>query len=71
MERKRIDELKVEGRYVGPVQPQDHEKNFFPKYDEYEVAPGEDIETKQKRWKDFQNPYLKDEEDMVTKKSKK
>eukprot|EP00093_Oithona_nana_P007446 07446.XXX_347454_346845_1 [CDS] Oithona nana genome sequencing. len=58
LERKRIEELKAEGRYVGPDKPLDHEKTFFPKYDEYEVLPGEDKEKNNDRWKDFKNPYL-------------
>ena len=70
LERKRIEELKAEGRYVGPPKPMDHEKTFFPKYDEYEVLPGEDKFDRQKRWEDFQNPYMKPEEDTFTKKSK-
>lgn len=69
LERKRIQELKAEGRYVGPAQPLDHEKAFFPKYDEYQGTPGEEQENRD-RWKDFKNPYLKPEEDMVTKKSR-
>ena len=70
MERKRIEELKAEGRYVGPSKPMDHEKAFFPKYDEYEVLPGEDKFERSERWKDFKNPYLEPDEDIVTKKSK-
>ena len=66
LERERIAELKAEGRYVGPALPLDHEKAFFPKYDEYQGAPGEQVD----RWKDYKNPYLDPEEDMVTKKSK-
>jgi len=73
LERKRIAELKADGRYVGPAQPQDHEKPFYPKYDEYEILPGEisQSENRGDRWKDYKNPYLSPEEDQTTKKSKK
>ena len=67
LERKRIAELKAEGRYVGPDKPMDHEKAFFPKYDEYEVLPGEDKDQTD-RWKDYKNPYLDKDEEFVTKK---
>lgn len=40
LEEKRVEELIREGRYVGPPKPQDHEKESFPKYDEYEITPG-------------------------------
>merc|ERR1712241_1099856 len=70
LERKRIEELTAEGSYVGPPKPMDHEKTFYPKYDEYEINPGEDKFERQKRWDDFKNPYLNSEEDTFTKKSK-
>ena len=70
LERKRIEELKAEGRYVGPSKPMDHEKAFFPKYDEYELLPGEDKFEREKRWDEFKNPYFTPEEDTVTKKTK-
>ena len=72
LERKRIAELKADGRYVGPLQPQDHEKTFYPKYDEYEILPGEITQSENRgdRWKDYKNPYLTPEEDQTTKKSK-
>ena len=70
LERQRIAELKADGRYVGADQPQDHEKVFYPKYDEYEVYAGEDPKTRNDRWKDFKNPYLNSEEEFVTKKKK-
>ena len=53
-----------QGRYDGPEpKPQDHEKAFFPKYDEYEVIPGDDPEKERRRWKEYKNPYV-DEEKM-------
>jgi hypothetical protein len=67
LERLRIAELKAEGRYTGPAQPLDHERNFFPKYDEFELAPGEDVAEKADRWKDYKNPYLKSEDQYTTK----
>ena len=48
----------------------DHEKTFFPKYDEYEVLPGEDKFAREKRWDEFKNPYLTPDEDTLTKKTK-
>ena len=48
----------------------DHEKTFFPKYDEYEVLPGEDKFAREKRWDEFKNPYLTPDEDTLTKKIK-
>ena len=65
-----LEELKAEGRYVGPSKPMDHEKTFFPKYDEYEVLPGEDKFAREKRWDEFKNPYLTPDEDTLTKKTK-
>ena len=62
--------MKAEGRYDGAPKPQDHEKAFFPKYDEYEINPGEDSDNRKDRWKDYQNPYLSPDEDTVTKKKK-
>ena len=62
--------MKSNDRDVGPLQPQDHEKPFYPKYDEYEVMPGEDIGERKDRWKEFKNPYLTPEEDQFTKKKK-
>lgn len=70
MERKRIAELKAEGRYVGADKPMDHEKTFYPKYDEYEVLPGEDKDKREERWKDYKNPYLNPDEEYVTVKTK-
>ena len=70
LERKRIAELKADGKYVGTSLPQDHEKTFYPKYDEYEVVPGEDPKGTAGRWKDFKNPYLTQDEDTFTKKKK-
>ena len=67
LERKRIAELKEDGRYIGADKPMDHEKAFFPKYDEYEVLAGEDKNQKD-RWKDFKNPYLNPDEEFFTKK---
>ena len=69
MERDRIQELKSDGSYVeGPAKPMDHEKNFYPKYDEYELMAGEE---KTDRWKDFKNPYFTgDNEDQLTSKKK-
>ena len=62
---KRREELKAEGRYVeGPPQPQDHEKPYFPKYDDYEIMPGE--EKKADRWEEYKNPYLKDDPNAIT-----
>lgn len=43
----------------------DHEKAFFPKYEEYEVLPGEDKDQKD-RWKDYKNPYLNQDEEFFT-----
>ncbi len=40
LDEKRVEELKKEGRYVGPPKLQDHEKPVYPKYDDYEVTPG-------------------------------
>ena len=37
----------------------DHEKEFFPKYKEYEIMPGEGVESGD-RWKDYKNPYAKE-----------
>lgn len=70
LERKRIAELKAAGQYVGPDKPLDHEKNFFPKYDEYEVIPGHAKNEEKDKWADFKNPYLSADDDKVTKKSK-
>ena len=70
LERKRVAELKEAGVHVGPIQPQDHEKTFYPKYDDFEVYAGEDPKNRQDRWKDYKNPYMTPEEDQVTKKSK-
>ena len=71
LERKRVEELKAEGRYVGgPQKPMDHEKAFFPKYDEYEMLPGEDKFERDKRWDEFKNPYMTTDEDTLTKKTK-
>ena len=60
--------MKADGRYIGPDKPMDHEKAFFPKYEEYEVLPGEDKSQKEDRWKDFKNPYLNTDEEFFTKK---
>lgn len=48
----------------------DHEKTFYPKYDEYEVLPGEDKDKREERWKDYKNPYLNPDEEYVTVKTK-
>ena len=63
----------IQGRYEGAPKPQDHEQEFFPKYDEYEVMPGElEYGEKKDKWKDFKNPYLDQSEgDIVTTREKK
>lgn len=50
-----------QGRYEGPPKPQDHEKPFYPKYDEYEVMPGEHEFSKKDKWADFKNPYAEND----------
>lgn len=45
----------------------DHEKAFYPKYDDYEVNPG-DLETKKDRWASYKNPYLPDDHQHTRKK---
>lgn len=68
LEMERIEELKTDGRYDGPeVKPMDHEKAFYPKYDDYEVNPG-DLETKKDRWASYKNPYLPDDHQHTRKK---
>ncbi|CAB4066658.1 NDUFAF2 [Lepeophtheirus salmonis] len=45
LEEQRIEQLKAEGIYIGgeePV-PQDHEKPSYPKRNEYELIPGENL----------------------------
>ena len=37
LEEKRIEELRAEGKYVGPPKLQDHEKASFPTRKEFEV----------------------------------
>ena len=56
-----------QGRYDGPPKPQEHEKTFYPKYDEFEVMPGESENKDYDKWKDFKNPYF----DESTNKAKK
>ena len=51
-----------QGRYEGPQdKPQDHEKTFYPKYDEFEVMPGENENKERDKWADYKNPYMKEE----------
>ena len=58
LDEKRLQEKLAAGETVTEPQPQDHEKAFYPKYKEYEIIPGEGVNTED-RWKDFKNPYAK------------
>eukprot|EP00088_Acartia_fossae_P003616 TRINITY_DN11533_c0_g1_i2.p1 TRINITY_DN11533_c0_g1~~TRINITY_DN11533_c0_g1_i2.p1 ORF type:complete len:184 (+),score=37.50 TRINITY_DN11533_c0_g1_i2:45-596(+) len=60
LEVKRIDEMRAAGIEPEAPKPQDHEKNFYPKYDEFEVMPGERERLGEKdKWEEFKNPYTK------------
>lgn len=57
LEAKHTEELIAAGREVyDETKPMDHEKPFYPKYEEYEILPGQESKDKD-RWKDFKNPY--------------
>lgn len=62
LDEKRRQEKLAAGENVTDTnepQPMDHEKDFFPKYKEYEIMPGEGVESGD-RWKDYKNPYAKE-----------
>jgi len=60
LDEKNREKLLAMGREVpGEVKPQEGEKPFWPKRDEYEVMPGEPVKNDDK-WADFKNPYAKD-----------
>ena len=62
LDEKRRQEKLAAGEHVTDTnepQPMDHEKDFFPKYKEYEIMPGEGVESGD-RWKDYKNPYAKE-----------
>ena len=64
LDAKNREQLLEMGREVSTeAKPMDHEKPFWPKYEEYEVMPAEklDEKAKQDKWKDFKNPYAEDE----------
>eukprot|EP00088_Acartia_fossae_P043939 TRINITY_DN4651_c0_g1_i1.p1 TRINITY_DN4651_c0_g1~~TRINITY_DN4651_c0_g1_i1.p1 ORF type:complete len:185 (+),score=46.09 TRINITY_DN4651_c0_g1_i1:45-599(+) len=61
LEGKRIDELKAQGLDTGPPKPQDHEKMPYPKYEEFEIIPGDKEYQQKDRWEKYKNPYMKDQ----------
>ena len=59
-EKTRLEKVAAGQNVADPNQPQpmDHEKPYFPKYKEYEIMPGEDLQSGD-RWADYKNPYAK------------
>jgi len=62
LEEKRIREMQAAGLDTSPPKPQDHEKPAYPKYDEFEVMPGEHERSDKDKWEGFKNPYSKKQE---------
>jgi len=60
LDMKRLEEMKIAGLDTTPPKPQDHEKTFYPKYDEFEVIPGEMEQKEKDKWEKFKNPYMKE-----------
>lgn len=59
LDEKNREKLLAMGREApGEVKPQEGEKPFWPKREEFEVMPGETID--KDRWADYKNPYAKD-----------
>jgi len=61
LEMARAEELKAQGLDPGPPKLQDHEKTPYPKYEEFEIMPGESDDQKRDRWEKYKNPYVKDQ----------
>ena len=61
LEEARVKELTASGLDPSPPPPQDHEKTPYPKYEEFEVLPGEGNwrEGEKDRWEKYKNPYMK------------
>jgi hypothetical protein len=51
--------LSFQGRSTEPPGLQDHEKPVYPKYDEFEVSPGENEFERKDKWASYKNPYSK------------
>jgi len=63
LDAKNKEQLLAAGReVVEEPKPMDHEKPFWPKYEEYEIMAGEksNRDKDEDKWEDFKNPYAKD-----------
>jgi len=60
LEHLRLQEMKEQGLDTSGPKPQDHEKTPYPKYDEYEIVPGDLEHEKKDRWEKYKNPYMKE-----------
>ena len=57
LEEQRRAEMMSAGLDPSPPGIQDHEKTPYPKYSEYEIAPGDSGYTEKDKWEKFKNPY--------------
>jgi len=59
LDEKNREKLLAMGREAPTeIKPQEGEKPFWPKYEEYQVMAGEEME--KDRWADWKNPYAKE-----------
>lgn len=57
LEEQRRAEMMAAGLDPSPPGIQDHEKTPYPKYSEYEIAPGDSGYTQRDKWEKYKNPY--------------